>query len=1013
MNHRNPLRHSRATEQRGSLRPVAPSLAKLLLLLLLVCPTTMAEKPGGHLRLSSEEKQSEDSVALWGWPRDAFTMQPVIDSTRVELLTLDSTVIATTRPFWDNYRPNSHFIIPIGFRSGEYIVRLTHPLYQTTTKQFKLKVRKNETSYSIGEIKMRRKTVSRTKQLGEATVTATKIKFYTKGDTLVYNADAFNLAEGSMLDALVEQLPGVELKRDGRILMNGKLVESVLLNGKDFFKGDNTVLLDNLPAYTVKHIKFYDKTGERSEALGMDLNDSRFVMDVNLKREYQIGLLGNAEVGAGTHDRLLGRLFALRFTPQSRLTFYANANNTHESRKPGRNGEWSPSTIGNGTSTTETGGFDYLVNDKNHRYEMEGNLNVIHTDNDAVTKQHRETFQSGGSVFSQSRQTSGAQSTSVTTNHNIRLMLGPENDKYATQLYLKPEFSYPKSKNDADRLSAEFSANPIGQGDLKNLFNGPSAGSALTGIVINKVRSRGRSHSENLSGGFSSQLFFHMPFTGRRMELTTKIRAGRQRAHSLDLYSLTYAATGNEDRRNRNYDNPSDNVEASIGMSWGYLLFRKGFHAITLRPSIGYGYAHTQKDNNLYRLDWLEEMAHADFGALPSTREALLSSLDRPNSYLSTHSSHTASATASFSYSYDQRKRRDNNEVRTALWRLNFTPGVEWKAEELDFNGQQRACPTRSQLLPTMMLRLERNTQGMMHQIWLEGSYRQQQPPLFSLLGLRFDNDPLHISVGNTRLRRTAVYDAELYYSSDRWGQERQQRLSGKLNATFYRNAIATAQLYDAVTGVRTYRPQNVNGNYSLNFSGNFTTPIDARRHFTLNLGLENNFYRNTDLQATDAPVPQRSTVRTNYLSLPLSLEYSYKKVKMGTKFRMAWHSARSRREHFQNVSGVNLDAGIYGNVRLPWNWQLATDFNYYAHHGFAHAVMNTDHFVWNAQLSKSVLKGRLVLALVGYDILGDISNLSYTVNAQGVTETWRNVIPRYAMLRAIFKLNKQPKKKH
>lgn len=175
------------------------------------------------------------------------------------------------------------------------------------------------------------------------------------------------------------------------------------------------------------------------------------------------------------------------------------------------------------------------------------------------------------------------------------------------------------------------------------------------------------------------------------MELTTNFRAGRQRAHSFYLYSLTYVATGNEDRRNRYYDNPSDNVEASIGMSWGYLLFRKGFHAITLRPSIGYGYAHTQKDNNLYRLDWLEEMAHADFGALPSTREALLSSLDRPNSYLSTHSSHTASATASFSYSYDQRERRDNNEVRTALWRLNFTPGVEWKAEELDFNGQQRA----------------------------------------------------------------------------------------------------------------------------------------------------------------------------------------------------------------------------------------------------------------------------------------------------------------------------------
>lgn len=72
------------------------------------------------------------------------------------------------------------------------------------------------------------------RKLGEATVTATKVKFYSKGDTLVFNADAFQLQEGSMLDALIRQLPGVELKSDGRILVNGKQVESLLLNGEDF-----------------------------------------------------------------------------------------------------------------------------------------------------------------------------------------------------------------------------------------------------------------------------------------------------------------------------------------------------------------------------------------------------------------------------------------------------------------------------------------------------------------------------------------------------------------------------------------------------------------------------------------------------------------------------------------------------------------------------------------------------------------------------------------------------------
>ena len=329
--------------------------------------------------------EKTDSLTLWGWPRDAFTMQPVIDSTLAALLTLDSTVIATAVPTWSSYRPNSYFVMPIPFRSGEYILRLTNPKYLTTTKRFKIKVKKNEDSYTIGEVKMRRKPMQ-SRQLNGVTITATKIKFYHKGDTLVYNADAFNLAEGSMLDALVEQLPGVELKRDGRIFLNGKQVESVLLNGKDFFRGDHSLLLDNLPAYTVKMVKFYDQRSERSEALQVDLNDSRFVMDVNLKREYQVGWLANAEAGGGTHRRWLGRLFALRFTPQSRLTFFANANNTHESRKPGRNGEWSPSAIGNGTSTTETAGFDYMVQDKHHRYEVEGNVNVVHNDNDALTR---------------------------------------------------------------------------------------------------------------------------------------------------------------------------------------------------------------------------------------------------------------------------------------------------------------------------------------------------------------------------------------------------------------------------------------------------------------------------------------------------------------------------------------------------------------------------------------------------------------------------------------------------
>lgn len=100
------------------------------------------------------------------------------------------------------------------------------------------------------------------KQLKELTVTTSKVKFYHKGDTVVYNADAFLLAEGSMLDALIRQLPGVELKSNGQIYVNGEFVENLLLNGKDFFKNDHQVMLDNLGAYLVKDIQVYRKSND-------------------------------------------------------------------------------------------------------------------------------------------------------------------------------------------------------------------------------------------------------------------------------------------------------------------------------------------------------------------------------------------------------------------------------------------------------------------------------------------------------------------------------------------------------------------------------------------------------------------------------------------------------------------------------------------------------------------------------------------------------------------------------
>lgn len=73
---------------------------------------------------------------------------------------------------------------------------------------------------------------------------------------------------------------------------------------------------------------------------------------------------------------------------------------------------------------------------------------------------------------------------------------------------------------------------------------------------------------------------------------------------------------------------------------------------------------------------------------------------------------------------------------------------------------------------------------------------------------------------------------------------------------------------------------------------------------------------------------------------------------------------------------------------------------------------MDRNDFVWNARLSKRVWKDRLTFMVDAWDMLGNLSNVVNGVNGQQRWAYAYNVIPRYVMLRAIYRLNIQPKKR-
>ncbi|MBR5918347.1 MAG: outer membrane beta-barrel protein, partial [Prevotella sp.] len=119
-----------------------------------------------------------------------------------------------------------------------------------------------------------------------------------------------------------------------------------------------------------------------------------------------------------------------------------------------------------------------------------------------------------------------------------------------------------------------------------------------------------------------------------------------------------------------------------------------------------------------------------------------------------------------------------------------------------------------------------------------------------------------------------------------------------------------------------------------------------------------------------------------------------------------------SRREGFENINAGDYQVGFNTTLNLPAKFQFATDLTRYARRGSQQRELNTPDWVWNAQLTRSFLNGKLLAKLKGFDILQQLSNTRYVMNEQGRTESWHNGIPRYVMLSLSWRFNVMPKQK-
>jgi hypothetical protein len=165
-------------------------------------------------------------------------------------------------------------------------------------------------------------------------VTRNRNAMYFSGDTLIFVADSFKVAENAVVEDLLKKLPGIKVEDDGSITSQGQEISQVLVDGDEFFGSDPTIATKNLAANGVESVQVYEKKNEDAAA-GED--DKIQVLDLKLKDEAKRGYFGKAAVasdlnqGAADEPFYEAELLLNKFDKTQKISVFMLASNTPKS----------------------------------------------------------------------------------------------------------------------------------------------------------------------------------------------------------------------------------------------------------------------------------------------------------------------------------------------------------------------------------------------------------------------------------------------------------------------------------------------------------------------------------------------------------------------------------------------------------------------------------------------------------------------------------------------------------
>lgn len=905
---------------------------------------------------------------------DRDTKDP-IEQVTVQLLKTDSTYVTGAI---SNEKGLFHLNAP---ENGKYLLKITSVGYKPTVKRVVIEQDKN---LALGNVVVGADAI----MLKGAVVTAMAQKVTLKEDTFVYNSAAYRTPEGSVVEELVKRLPGAEVSDDGTIKINGKEVKKILVDGKEFMTGDTKTALKNLPTSIIDKIKAYDEKSDLSKVTGIDDGEEQTVLDFNVKKGMNKGLMSNIDLGIGNKDRYSARGMGGYFNNNNRFMLFGNANNTSD-RGFGGGGPRRGFGGGNGLNASKMLAANYNYEEKN-KFKFNTSLRWNHSDGDVWSRRSSENFMGSSSSFSNSLNQNFSRSDSW--NGNIRLEWMPDT---MTNILFRPSISWTTNDSRSMGLSASFNQDPYQYTEDPLSDEGIEKMDEVD-AVINRQKSVSLSYSKNNNISGMLQLNRKLNNKGRNVTLRMDAKYTDKDSKSISLQNAHLYLVQNDSTYQTNRYNltPSKDYSYSAQATYSEPLWKATF----LQFSYKFTYSYSKSDRSTY------DFSKYSFDGISPEYGAWGNYLGRLDGELGDYRDDKLSRYSEY--------RNYTHDIQVMMrfirqkYNLNFGVMIQPQRSKFiqDYQGKYvDTVRTVTNVSPTLDFRYRFSKMSN-----LRVNYRgtTSQPSISQLLDITDNSDPLNISKGNPGLKPSFTQNFRLFYNN--FVQNHNKGVMTYINFSTTSNSISNKVEYNEKTGERTTTPENINGNWNVMGAFMFNCSIDSAGVWNINTDTNLGYNHYVSYLSLDkSQDSQKNTTQNTTWNERLSLSYRNDWLELSLDGTLAYNHAKNKLQPNSNLDTWQFSYGPSMTLTAPWGTSLNTSLSCSSRRGYSDASMNTDEFVWNAQLSQGFLKGKpLTVMLQFYDLLHQQSTFSRAISSVSRTDTEYNAINSYAMLHVVYRMN-------